>query len=478
MKIDPRLLKEARHARNLIILAICLGLAGGLLIILQAFQVSRVINQVYLENQSLDAVIPIIAIIVIIICLRALLGWGSEAVAGAGARKIKQGLRERLLAQLQALGPAFLHGEGRGQDHRTGELVNLATEGIDALDAYFGQYLPQLALAAIIPLAILIFVFPTDTLSGIILLLTAPLLPLFMYLIGSAAEALTRKQWLGLSRMSAYFLDVIQGLTTLKALGRSRAQVGVIQEVSDQYRQITMGVLKVTFLSALALELIATLSTAVVAVEIGIRLLYGRLAFEQAFCILLLAPEFYLPLRVLGTRFHAGMAGVEAAKKIYEVIDLPQPGIPPQLQPEADQSAWKDVRPAITFKDIKFAYSQGSPVLDQVSFEVPAGKTTTLTGESGAGKTTLTWLLMRFIQPQAGMILVNGVRLDQIPMRGLACDACLGASKSLPVRHHDRREHQAGQSGCRPGRVGKSCPPSTRRRIHSPAARRLCHPDR
>ncbi len=243
--------------------------------------------------------------------------------ANAAARQIKQDLRKRLFTHILDLGPAYLRNERGETGAQTGELVNLATEGVDALEVYFSQYLPQVALAALIPLSILVFVFPSDSLSGIVLLVTAPLLPLFMYLIGSAAEALTRKQWQGLSRMSAYFLDVLQGLTTLKSLGRSRDQIDVIKKVSEHYRQSTMSVLKVTFLSALVLELIATLSTAVVAVEIGIRLLYGRMAFEQAFFILLLAPEFYLPLRMLGTRFHAGMAGVEAAKRIFEILDLP-----------------------------------------------------------------------------------------------------------------------------------------------------------
>ncbi|NJD60819.1 MAG: ABC transporter [Anaerolineales bacterium] len=416
MKIDPRLLKEARYAQYLIALAICLGLIGGFLIILQARGVAKVVNQVFLENKNLQAVIPIIAAVVLIISIRAILIWGSETTAGSAGRKIKQGLREQLIAHLHALGPANLQGEVGGTENQTGALVNLATEGIDALDAYFSQYLPQLALAALVPIAILIFVFPLDPLSGVILLVTAPLLPVFMYLIGSAAETLTRKQWLGLSRMSAYFLDVLQGLTTLKALGRSQRQAGMIQEVSDQYRRITMGVLKVTFLSALALELVATLSTAVVAVEIGVRLLYGRLAFEQAFCILLLAPEFYLPLRLLGTRFHAGMAGVEAAKRIYEILDQPLPSSHQNGATDRHSPQPVTTPPTITFNNVKFAYANDPVVLDQVSFDVPAGKITALTGDSGAGKSTLTWLLMRFLLPQAGEILVDGERLAQFPL--------------------------------------------------------------
>ncbi len=190
----------------------------------------------------------ILLIIIILILLRAGLSWSGDLCSGAGARRIKQHLRHRLYSHITSMGPAYLRSEAGESDVRTGELVNVATEGIDALDIYYSQYLPQIALAALIPICVLLFVFPTDFISGMILLLTAPLLPIFMYLIGSAAETLTRKQWQGLSRMSAYFLDVLQGLVTLKSLGRSRDQVAIIKKVSEQYRQSTMDVLKVTFL--------------------------------------------------------------------------------------------------------------------------------------------------------------------------------------------------------------------------------------
>ena len=256
-----------------------------------------------------------------------MLVWGGDLSAASLARRLKLDLRSRLLRRLFDLGPAYAGGERRG------ELVAAASQGIEALDAYYSQYLPQLALAALAPLVFLLFVFPIDPLSALILLLTAPLIPIFMVLIGDGAQAATRRQWTTLSRLNAYFLDVLQGLATLKMLARSRAQVRVIGDASERFRLATMSVLRITFLSALALEMVATLSTAVVAVEIGLRLLYGRLSFEQAFLVLLLAPEFYLPLRLLGTRFHAGMAGVAAADQIFAVLEQPHPfrnmGVPP-----------------------------------------------------------------------------------------------------------------------------------------------------
>src|SRR4030042_1215443 len=291
MKLNPHLLKEVKQSRLFFFLSIGLGLIAGICSIFQARGISHLIDQVFLQSKDLDDVSGIVLSIIFLILLRVGFAWSGDLCSSAGARRIKQNLRHRLYSHIVNMGPAYLRSEAGEPDVRTGELINVATEGIDALDVYYSQYLPQIALGALIPLSILFFVFPADFLSGMILLVTAPLLPIFMYLIGSASETLTRKQWQGLSRMSAYFLDVLQGLATLKSLGRSRDQVDVIKKVSEQYRQTTMGVLRVTFLSAPVLQLIATLSTAVVAVEIGIRLLYGRGGFGQAFFFFFIFPR-------------------------------------------------------------------------------------------------------------------------------------------------------------------------------------------
>jgi len=305
-------------------------------------------------------------------------------------------------------------------------LINTAVEGVEALDAYFRQYLPQLALAALVPLTILAFVFPLDFLSGLVLLLTAPLIPIFMILIGNLADALTRRQWTSLSRMSAHFLDVLQGLTTLKLLGRSRDQIQTIARISDHFRQTTLSVLRVAFLSALVLEMVATISTAVVAVEIGLRLLYGRLPFEEAFFVLVLAPEFYLPLRLLGTRFHAGVAGVATARRIFEVLATP-PRVDGQVQrvphplagiadPEG-RAIHSQVQGPIRFENIHYAYDDGQrPALNGLSFEMLPGQMVALVGPSGAGKSTVAYLLLRFIAPDRGEITVDGIPLESIPL--------------------------------------------------------------
>jgi len=293
-------------------------------------------------------------------------------------------------------------------------------EGIEQLDAYFSQYLPAIVLAASIPLTILLLVFPLDPLTGVVFVLTAPLIPFFMILIGKAGEALTKRQYNTLSRLSAHFFDVLQGLTTLKTIGQAKSQAQVIGEFSARYRDVTMQVLRVTFLSALALELLATISTAIVAVEIGFRLLYRNMEFLPAFFILVLAPDFYQPLRNLGLRFHAGMSGVTAATRIYEILDTPVSSATYQVSGETlgqPHLTHPNLTPdTLKLNNISYTYpARETPALQDVSLEIPSGKLTALVGASGAGKSTIASLLLRFISPQSGQILVGETPLEQIP---------------------------------------------------------------
>ncbi len=409
MKLDLRLLRLAINQRVLLVITILTGLVAGVLVVIQARLFSRVINLSFLHNLGLESLWHLLLWLLGLIFLRAFLVWVSEATAGELALRVKSDLRRRLFEHIQALGPAFIRRE------ESGELDNVLQAGLETLDAYFSQYLPQLVLAALIPLTYLFFVFPLDWLSGLILLLTAPLIPVFMVLIGSLAQSLTRRQWTALSRMSAFFLDVLQGLTTLKILGRSKAQIKVLAEVSDHFRRVTMSVLKVTFLSALALELVSTLSTAIVAVQVGLRLLYGRLEFEQALFVLLLAPEFYLPLRTLGARFHAGMAGVTAAGRIFEILSRPVPASSPGKSVKDAVRMQLSQVPEVRFENLSLLYEDRS-VLDSVSFSLPAGQVTALIGPSGAGKSSLAQLLLGFIPPTHGDILLDGQPLSSFSL--------------------------------------------------------------
>ena len=408
-----RLLSFARSSGTALTLTILLGWTGGVLTILQAWYLAFIVNSVFLNGATRAMLGLPLGVLLAVIAAKALSIWGAELSANVVAQRVKTDLRGRLLDHLTALGPAFTQGE------RTGELATAGVEGVEALDAYFSQYLPQLVLAASIPLTILILIFPVDILTGVVFLLTAPLVPFFMIMIGKNAETLTGRQYASLSRLSAHFYDVLQGLTTLKALGQAKSQANVIAEVSERYRDMTMQVLRVTFLSALALELLTTLSTAIVAVEIGIRLLYGKLEFLPAFFILVVAPDFYLPLRQLGLKYHAGMSGSSAAKRIFQILDTP---LPAAAQISADPvwlpepAGMAPERFEITFEQVTYQYPErDAPALQAASFQIKPGGLTALVGASGAGKSTIASLLLRFMEPQSGRILVDGLPLSALP---------------------------------------------------------------
>ncbi len=414
MSITRKLINLARDSRLALALTILIGFLAGLLTIGQAWAISRVVDGVFLAACSLSEVAGLLQIILGILLLRALLAFGSEVSANAIAVKIKSDLRKRLFDKILSLGPAYTHRQ------RTGELVNAAVEGVEALDAYFSQYLPQLVISVLIPLSILLVVFPRDPLSGLILLFTAPLIPVFMYLIGKTAEALTKRQWNTLSRLSAHFFDSLQGLRTLKELGRSQDHARSIADAGNRFRDVTLGVLRVTFLSALVLELVGTISTALVAVEVGLRLLYGHLTFQPALFLLILAPEFYIPLRMLGLRFHAGMAGTSAARRIFELLDETDPGLPHNLLEMGKDQAGASEIPSfscLSLSGLSYSYpGEGEPALQGLSLEIHAGEHIALVGSSGAGKSTLVALILRFIEPDQGQLRLDDRPSTDIPL--------------------------------------------------------------
>ncbi len=399
MNVQRRLNALSSTSRFPLIVVISSATLAGGLIILQAWLLSAIIDQVHLYNAGLDSEFPRLVSLVIIIILRSVLVFINEQSAVVLSERIRSGLREYLSAKVLRLGPAYI------EQQQSGELSYGLTGAVDSLDAYFRQYLPQLVIAAILPLGILIIVFPMDPLSAVILLLTAPLIPVFMILVGRTTEVLTHRQYQTFSRMSAFFLDSLRGLTELKNLGRSADHAARLDTVSDRYRETTMRVLRVSFLSALVLELAATLSVAVIAVEIGIRLLYGQMDFQQAFFLLVIAPEFYLPLRQLGVRFHAAQNGVSAARRIFNILDQPEDQSV-QTQGEAESSKMDLFQSpfSIRFENITFVYpGRDQEAVSHVSFELKSGETAAIVGLNGSGKSTLTALLLRFIKPQEGI---------------------------------------------------------------------------
>ena len=393
--MDKRLLGETRRARLAFLVHIGLSLSSGLLIVGQAFLLSRIISQVFMAGATRPELTGLFIPLLVVVGLRGFNQAGLQLTAAAVAIRVKQALRQQLINHLLQLGPAYTQGE------RSGELALTASEGIEALDSYFRDYLPALFTFMLVPLIILLFVLPLDLLTFFVLLVTAPLIPIFMRLIGQMAGALAQNRYAQLGQLSAHFLDVMQGLTTLKLFNRSKAQIQIIARITDQYRQSTLAVLRIAFLSAFVLELVATISIAIVAVEIGLRLLYSRLLFEQALFLLVLAPDFYQPLRQLGVRFHAGRDGLAAAERIYTVLNQPVPT-------RDGQAAVPDYT-VIQFEDVTVAYAPGERVaLDTFSLTIRRGEHVALVGATGSGKSTVAHLLLRFREPSNGRILLRG----------------------------------------------------------------------
>jgi ATP-binding cassette subfamily C protein CydD len=408
MKVASKFFKLLPGIRLYLATAIVIGIISGLLIIVQAYSLSQIVNAVFLLSQTLAQVWSFILLLLAVILLRAVMAWCSAAVANRIASLTRTSIREKLLLHLFALGPAYTRGE------RSGELINTVVSGVEALDPYFSQYLPQLFLSVLIPILILIVVFWIDMPSAIFLLVMIPILPFMLAIAGMMAGAETRRRWQAMSLMNAHFLDVLQGLTTLKLFGRSEEEVEHVRTISDRFRQATMATLRLAFFSSFILEEGATIGTAVIAVEIGMRLLAGAMSFQPALFVLLLAPEFFQPLRLLGTRYHAGRSGVDAMQRISAILDTPVQytltATPPAL-PSPSLPMPGNIR----FVDVSYAYDSQRPALQDISFQIPMRRKVALVGPSGAGKTTIAHLLLRFIDADSGAIYVGNRKLAEIP---------------------------------------------------------------
>ncbi len=402
--MDRRLSQEIRPFRRFLIVTVGLGTLGTAVTIAQMALLARIVDRVFLERESLSQVETLIALLLGAIVLRAALLWLRALTAEEGAIRVKNDLRDRLLTHLSRLGPSFTRAE------RTGEIVGTATEGIERLDPYFTRFLPQAALSLITPLMILAYVFPLDLTSALILLFTAPIIPILMIVVGTYAEGHIQRQWLALSRMSAYFLDVLQGLPTLKLLGRGITEAERVERVSEDFRTRTMKVLRYAFLSGLVLEFMTTAAIALVAVSLGVRLVDGHVQFQPAFLVLLLTPEFYRPLRDLGTDRHAAMEGKAAAERIFEILDTPLANR--DVAPSAPKLP---VGHSLELRDVGFTYPDAvEPALQGVSLTLTAGSRTALVGASGSGKSTLINLLMRFIEPDEGSIHAGDLKIADL----------------------------------------------------------------
>ncbi|MEY9965546.1 ATP-binding cassette subfamily C protein CydCD [Streptacidiphilus sp. MAP12-16] len=394
--VDPRLVRYAGATRVFLLASVVLGMLGAGLVIAQAMVIADVVVGAFQQHRSAAELSVALCLLAGVSLLRGLVSWGTEVAAHRASAQVKSQLREQLLDRATALGPSWLTSQ------RSGELVTLATRGVDALDDYFARYLPQLALAVVVPVAVIARILLADWLSALIIVLTLPLIPVFMVLIGLATQSRMDRQWRTLGRLSHHFLDVVAGLPTLKVFGRAKAQAEAIRKTTDQYRRATMRTLRIAFVSSFALELLSTVSVALVAVTIGMRLVDGSLDLYTGLVVLVLAPEAYLPIRQVGTHYHASVEGLAAAERIFEVLETPKP-------------ATGDHEAPISFTiDISDLTVTHAPGINNLSLQITPGETLAVTGVSGTGKTTLLNVLLGFTTPTSGQIRINGQDLNDI----------------------------------------------------------------
>jgi thiol reductant ABC exporter CydD subunit len=406
---DRRLLERAREARIALAADAVLGVVAALLVLAQAVLLAQVAARSF-DGESLHQVLRPLALLAAVVCARAAAGWGFEVVGRRAAARILSRLRLSLVERRLRDDPAAL------DQAESSELATLAVTGVDALEATFARYLPQVVLAVLVPLAVLALVASIDLTSAGIMLLTLPLVPVFMWLIGRYTEHRARERWEALAILAHHFSDVVRGLPTLRAFNRAEAQAEQIDLVSERYRVATMGTLRVAFLSGTVLELAATIGVALVAVTVGVRLTEGGIGFQAGLTVLVLAPELYLPIRNLAAQFHASADGAAVAGRLLDLSEAPAPVSAPDPVPQF-RDAVPDLRTAaIRLERVTLRYpGRPQPALDELDLELAAGETVALVGSSGAGKSTIASVLLRLAEPTTGRVLVNGLDLAAFP---------------------------------------------------------------
>lgn len=402
--VDPRLLRYARTSRVFFVAIGAIGLAQTAVIVGFAWLTTQAIVGA-IGGMPMGDLMRILAALAAVVAARAGLLWLREAVSARAAARVRSELRGGLTSAVGRLGPGWL------ANRNSAQLAVTAGRGLDALDAYFGRYLPQLVLTVIATPVLIAVIWWSDWISGLTVLLTMPLIPLFMVLIGLATRAVQRAQWQTLRQLAARFADTVRGLSTLTVFGRQHRAAASIERVTENYRIETMRVLRVSFLSGFALEFLASISVAIVAVSIGFRLIDGSLALSVGLFVLLLAPEAYLPLRQVGVQFHAAAEGVAATDDVFEVLDAAR-ALPPR---DAAGAASTDAATSATaehgvLRARGLRVRRGDALLTPVSFAATPGTITLLSGPSGAGKSSV-FAALRGVAPFEGELTLDGAQL-------------------------------------------------------------------
>ncbi len=390
-----------------------LGLTTALLAVAQAWLLATAVSSAFLGGADFTALRLTLLALAVVLGARAGVAWAQESVARRCSAAVKSSLRMQLLRHVATQLPDV--GGSLQSDRASGEVVALATRGLDSLDAYFGRYLPQAVLAMIVPLVVIATMATADLVATLTVVLTVPLIPFFMALIGSATVRRRKRRWEALARLSGHFLDVVSGLPTLRVFGRSEAQLGRLERVTDDYRQESMATLRVAFLSAFALELAATLSVALVAVGVGLRLVDGQIDLRTGLFVLILAPEAYLPLRQLGAGFHASEEGMEAASRVFGILEGTPDGGPVSSRATGNHEVEPTHSPVTS--DLSGAemriegltVRQPGRALDapfEASLVIRPGEIVAIAGPSGVGKSTLIDVLLGLRRADAGSVSI------------------------------------------------------------------------
>jgi thiol reductant ABC exporter CydD subunit len=398
--LDPRLLRYARSVRPFLVGSVLLAGVTAVLVIVQAFALGDIVAGAFLGGEDLEDVSTSLWVLAGAVAGRAIVSSFGESLSQRAATRTSAQLRAALLEHVVRLGPVWLSGERRGQ------VATLATRGIDAVEPYVARYLPSLVIAVVVPLTVGVAILTQDVLAAVLVAVTAPLIPVFMVLIGMYTQAATARQWRTLGLLSGHFLDVVAGLPTLKAFRREKVQGEQMAMIDGEYRKATLRVLRVSFLSSFALELLATLSVAIIAVSIGLRLVEGNLDLQTGLTVLVLAPEVYLPIRQVGAQFHAAADGIEAAEQVFDILGT---------EPPTAGTATEVPTGPVVVEDVSVTYPGSEVVaLDPVSLTLSAGSVTAVVGPSGAGKSTLLAVLQGFLAPTSGRVSVGGTDLVEL----------------------------------------------------------------
>lgn len=435
--LDPRLLQQSRAVRRHLAMSVVLGSLTAVAVVLQAWLVATVVDLGFGGAGPTGRVSGLILGIAACFALRGTLSWVHQLAANRAALTVKSQLRNDVMT-------ALLDERGVGARPDSGSSIALLGSGIDALDGYFAKYLPQLVLMVTVPALVITAVTWADPMSGVVIGLTLPLIVVFMILVGLLTKDKTAKRWEALKTLNYHFTDVLDGLVTLKIFGRSQ-QEGM-RHVGEQHRQQSMAALKLAFLSSLVLEFFATISVALVAVSVGLRVVEGSLDLRTALFVLLLAPEAFIPLRQVGAHFHDSAEGLEAANDVFGILG--------SGRTHTGILAVPDLRSAvIAFDGVSYSYpGRTTAGLDDLSAHVAPGSCTAIIGRSGSGKSTALAVLLGFLDPQEGRVTVGGIDLREldlvawrscvawVPQRPALLAGTIGSNVALGSTDASRRE--------------------------------------